>query len=237
MSDIFISDLHLDESRPEMVRVFLRFLADFPAEAEKLYILGDFFEVWIGDNEKTDLQLRVAKALKALSETGVSIYFMPGNRDFLLGRRYAKRAGMTLIKDPTIIERFGKRLVLMHGDTLCADDEAYQRFRQKARNPLLKCLFLSLPLYYRRKIAARARAKSKAHTQSTTHEIMDVNQEAVFKAFKELDASVMIHGHTHRPAKHDTPLGPRYVLASWENRGDALCLKDDGQFIRMTLPA
>ena len=164
MPTLFISDLHLDESRPRLIAAFEDFLAGVARNTQALYVLGDLFESYIGDDDDVPLPARVAQALRTLRDTGVPIYFMHGNRDFLLGEDYATRAGMTLLPDPTVIELNGERVLLMHGDTLCTDDVEYQKFRTLVRDPQWQQQFLAKPLNERRAFAAQARGESRQHT-------------------------------------------------------------------------
>jgi len=226
MATLFISDLHLDETRPQIVDLFVRFLADEARKADALYILGDLFESWIGDDDDAPLATRIAHALRSLRDSGVPIYFMHGNRDFLLGAEYAKRAGMELLADPTIVELDGERTLLMHGDTLCTDDVEYQKFRGLVRNPAWQQQFLAKPLAERRAFAAQARGESRKQTAMKAAEIMDVNQCAVESVMRTHGVRRLIHGHTHRPAKHrfdlDGQAAERIVLGDWYEQSSVL---------------
>ena len=226
MATLFISDLHLDEARPQIVDLFLRFLANEAREADALYILGDLFESWIGDDDDAPLAARVAHALRTLRDSGVSIYFMHGNRDFLLGADYAARAGVELLVDPLVVELGGEHTLLMHGDTLCTDDVEYQKFRTLVRNPVWQAQFLSKPLAERRAFAAQARGESRKQTALKAAEIMDVNQDAVESALRAHAVSRLIHGHTHRPATHrfelDGRAAERIVLGDWYEQSSVL---------------
>ena len=214
-----ISDLHLDESRPDIVDLFTQFLTSEAHHAQALYILGDLFESWIGDDEETPLSERVAQALRKLHESGVPIFFMHGNRDFLLGEDYAKRSGMTLLTDPTIIELADERTLLMHGDTLCTDDIEYHKFRTRVRDPLWQREFLAKSLTERRAFAALARGESRKQTALKKPEIMDVNIHSVAATMRTYGVQRLIHGHTHRPATHhfnlDGRTAERIVLGDW----------------------
>ena len=226
MSSLFISDLHLDDMRPQITDLFARFLTEEARDADALYILGDLFESWIGDDDDASLALRVAHALRALSDSGVPIYFMHGNRDFLLGASYAERAGMTLLADPTILDLHGERVLLMHGDTLCIDDIEYQKFRMLVRNPAWQAQFLAKPLAERGAFAAQARGESRKQTAMKAAEIMDVNQGAVESAMRTHGVRRLIHGHTHRPATHrfdlDGTSAERIVLGDWYEQTSVL---------------
>jgi len=226
MTTLFISDLHLDESRPQIVDLFLRFLRAEARSATSLYILGDLFESWIGDDDDGPLSAVIAEGLHGLSRSGVRIYFMHGNRDFLLGAEYAARAGMSLLSDPTIIELGGERTLLMHGDTLCTDDVEYQKFRMMVRDPRWQQQFLAQTLSERRAFAEQARGESRRHTAMKTAEIMDVNQHAVIAAMRSHGVHRLIHGHTHRPAMHRLDIGgkaaERIVLGDWYEQSSVL---------------
>jgi UDP-2,3-diacylglucosamine hydrolase len=219
MSTLFISDLHLDESRPEIVDLFERFLAEEARHAQALYILGDLFESWIGDDDDSVLADRVSRALRALSDSGVPIYFMRGNRDFVLGETFARKAGMTILNDPTVIDLDGKPVLLMHGDTLCTDDVDYQKFRKLMHNRWFQRIALALPLSIRRRIAGRLRGQSQKHVVRKAEAIMDVNQGAVEATLRKHGVLLLIHGHTHRPATHrfdlDGQAVERVVLGDW----------------------
>ena len=226
MSILFISDLHLDDTRPQITELFTRFLATEAREAKALYVLGDLFESWIGDDDDSPLATRVAGAFRALRDHGVPIYFMHGNRDFLLGADYAARAGMSLLTDPTIIDLHGERTLLMHGDTLCTDDVEYFKFRTLVRNPAWQQQFLAKPLAERRVFAAQARGESRKQTALKAAEIMDVNQAAVESAMRTHGVRRLIHGHTHRPATHrfdlDGTSAERIVLGDWYEQSSVL---------------
>ena len=226
MSTLFISDLHLDDSRPEIVAVFERFLTEEARGAEALYILGDLFESWIGDDDHSPLADRVANALRRLSDSGTPIYFMRGNRDFVLGEDYARRAGMTILVDPTVIDFNGTQALLMHGDTLCIDDVDYQKFRTLMHNRWFQRVALALPLSIRRKIAARLRGQSQKHVSMKAENIMDVNQTAVESEMRRHGVNFLIHGHTHRPATHrfdlDDRIVERVVLGDWYDQSSIL---------------
>jgi len=226
MPRLFISDLHLDAARPRTVEAFERFLAAEARSTQALYILGDLFESWIGDDDDSDLARDVARKLRAVSDSGVPIFFMHGNRDFLLGEAYAARSGMTLLADPTVIELAGERTLLMHGDTLCTDDVGYQKFRTLVRDPQWQRDFLAKPLAARRAFAEHARGESRAQTAMKASDIMDVNQDAVESAMRHHQVQRLIHGHTHRPATHRFRLdgrdAVRIVLPAWDDRSEAL---------------
>ena len=226
MSTLFISDLHLDAARPHIVELFTRFVAAEARHAAALYILGDLFESWIGDDDDSPLAAEVARSLSGLNRSGVPVFFMHGNRDFLLAEAYAQRAGMTLLGDPTVVDFGGERTLLMHGDTLCTDDVAYQEFRAVVRSPDWQAQFRARSLSERHAFAAQARAESVKHTAGAKPEIMDVNQAAVAAAMRKHGVRTLIHGHTHRPATHHFELdgqpAERIVLGDWYEQSSVL---------------
>ncbi|HMM58365.1 MAG TPA: UDP-2,3-diacylglucosamine diphosphatase [Rudaea sp.] len=228
MATLFISDLHLDEARPHLVDAFEDLLAGEARAVQALYILGDLFESYIGDDDDAPLNARVARATRKVRAAGVPVYFMHGNRDFLLGEDYAARAGMTLLPDPTVVELGGEPTLLMHGDTLCTDDAAYLQFRKLVRDPVWQRAFLAKPLAERRAFAAQARGESRKHTANAKPEIMDVNQAAVEAAMRQHAVRRLIHGHTHRPATHRFDMGgnkaERIVLGDWYEQASSLAL-------------
>jgi len=233
MATLFIADLHLDPSRPQITALFENYLAsDEVRHADALYILGDLVEAWIGDDDDAELPQRIATAVHAVRDAGVPVYFMVGNRDFLLGETFAQRAGLTLLEDGTVHEIQGRPTLLMHGDVLCTDDVAYQNVRRQVRTPQWKAQILSMPLEARRAFAAKAREDSRAHTGATQESIMDVNADAVQLALRDAGVSRLIHGHTHRPAVHSLELNgeaaERIVLGDWYEHGSVLKVTPDG---------
>jgi len=219
VSTLFISDLHLEESRPRITDAFLVFLKERATDAERLYILGDFFEAWIGDDERTPLQNQVAAALKALRNSGTETYLMHGNRDFLIGETFCKRAGATLLNDPTVVDLYGTPTLLMHGDTLCTADVEYQKFRASMRNPKTVEMLLARPLKDRQQMARQLREISMVKNQGKTEAIMDVTPEEVTREMEHYQVPLLIHGHTHRPAVHQLNVAgkpvTRMVLGDW----------------------
>lgn len=227
MTSLFISDLHLDDSRPQITTLFERLLASPELRsADALYILGDLVEAWIGDDDDAELPARIAAATRAVSDSGIPVYFIAGNRDFLLGEDFARRAGILLLDDGTVHEIEGRRTLLMHGDVLCTDDVAYQAVRQQVRQPQWQAQILGMPLAARRAFAAKAREDSRAHTGSTMETIMDVNAAAVAEVMRAAGVTRLIHGHTHRPAIHrfdlDGHSAERIVLGDWYEQGSLL---------------
>jgi len=229
---LFISDLHLEDSAPDRTRWLLDFLAGPARSAEAVFILGDLFEYWIGDDAQTETARQVAEAIAALQEPGVPAHFMHGNRDFLVGESYAALAGMSLLPEAVVIDLHGTPTLLMHGDSLCTDDVAYQAFRRQARNPDWQQAMLALPVAERLRLAQTARDESREHTGKASMEIMDVNPGAVADAFREYRVRRMIHGHTHRPAHHvldlDGAHADRFVLADWYAEGSYLEVSERG---------
>jgi UDP-2,3-diacylglucosamine hydrolase len=212
---LFISDCHIDESKPKITSNLLDFLKNRAKDARFLYILGDLFDTWIGDDDHNSVHETIIDSLKALSKN-TELYFLAGNRDFLLGDETASAIGLTRIKDPTIIQLGEQRVGLMHGDTLCTDDNDYQTFRRKVRSADWQEMILLKPLVERQAIAAELRVKSLEAMKEKTIEIMDVNTEAVSQCFTQLEVDLIIHGHTHRPAVHIYPNNQkRFVLGDW----------------------
>jgi len=231
---LFISDLHLSPERPAAAELFLRFLRQRAPAAERLYILGDLFDAWVGDDDDTPFNLEITAALGALSRAGTALLFMRGNRDFLIGRAFARASGCTLLKDPTFVDLYGTPTLLMHGDLLCTDDVPYQRFRRRIRNPLVIRLFLFKALEKRRAIADDYRKKSGQATAAKEEEIMDANQATVERYMRKRGVTRLIHGHTHRPDRHEFQLdgktATRWVLAEWYGkRGEALVVTPEGE--------
>jgi UDP-2,3-diacylglucosamine hydrolase len=223
MSLLFISDLHLDPERSQITELFLRFLRDEAREIEGLYILGDLFEAWIGDDAPGEIGTAVERALHAVARSGTRIGFIRGNRDFLLDARYARACGMQLMPDPCVLAIDGEPTLLLHGDLLCTDDIEYQRFRAGSRTPAWRESFLARPVAERQAFAAQARAESRRHQQGLNMTITDANPQAVEDMLGLYGARRMIHGHTHRPAVHEHAGGARrYVLGDWYEQGSTL---------------
>lgn len=227
MSDLFISDLHLTEERPEANERFIAFVEEKARKAQALYILGDFFEYWIGDDDLAEpFNAIVAGLLKDLSEKGVRVRLMHGNRDFLIGERFCAATGAQLLDDPTVHAIGNVETLLVHGDTLCTDDVEYQAWRRKARDPVFQAEFLAKPLAERRRAVGQMREKSKEMTKGKAAEIMDVNADTVRQALRRHGVRRLIHGHTHRPGRHalevDGERCERWVLPDWYGRGGYL---------------
>lgn len=235
----FISDLHLSESRPDITGLFVQFLRSEARESDALYILGDLFDYWIGDDDNTPFHRHIMHELKSLTASGVHCYFIAGNRDFLIGERFAAETGVTILQEPFIADLYGVPTLLMHGDSLCTLDTGYQRFRRLIRNPTLLNLLTRLPLSWRRRIAQRLRAGSKSQKKLTAEDLarMDATESAVKEAFQEAQVERMIHGHTHKPQVHDHELAngkvaTRIVLGDWYEQGSILELTADTFMLR-----
>jgi UDP-2,3-diacylglucosamine hydrolase len=226
MMTLFVSDLHLDASRPAATDCFLRFLDGPARDAGSLYILGDLFEAWSGDDTAGVHEQAILRALRHYATAGGRHYFLRGNRDFLVGARFAAESGATLLDDEAVIEIHRQRILLIHGDTLCTDDHAYQRYRRLVRSPTAQTLYFALPAQLRAGITAYARRRSIRANEGKPPEIMDVNPAAVVDAMRRHEVRVMIHGHTHRPAIHaldiDGKPASRIVLGAWYEQGSVL---------------
>lgn len=222
---LFISDLHLSAEREDIAQCFFDFMKNEAPQADALYILGDLFEVWIGDDNRTAFSDKVAKAIKQVS-TCLPVYFIHGNRDFTVGKRFAKQCNMQLLPEQFVIDLYGRKTLISHGDELCTRDIEYMKFRKKARGWWWPKLMLSLPLSLRKKIATKGRETSKNNQKYLTEEIMDVTQSEVVLAMKKYDVDLFIHGHTHRPKVHEFEVGKktveRIVLGDWYSQGSIL---------------
>jgi UDP-2,3-diacylglucosamine hydrolase len=232
MATLFASDLHLDSEAPWAIDAFLAFLSGPARDADALYLLGDLFEVWVGDDDESPDHARACAGLAALTASGVAVHVIHGNRDFLLGDGFARRTGVKLLPDPVLVDLHGVPTLLSHGDVFCTEDTSYQQLRSIVRQPAWQRRFLSLPLDARRALASAARAGSKAHTERTVPVIMDVNPDAVLRAFRATGARRLIHGHTHRPAIHpgvvDGTRTERVVLAPWYESASCVSVDTDG---------
>jgi UDP-2,3-diacylglucosamine hydrolase len=235
VTTLFISDLHLDGTRPDISAQFLEFLEREAKRAQALYILGDLFEAWIGDDDPDPDKRRVIAGLRAVTDAGVKTFLIHGNRDFLIGRRFCGETGIELLADGTVIDLYGRRVLLMHGDLLCIDDHAYQRLRRIVRNPLVQFVMRRLTLRQRQRLAERMREGSKEHIASmdvAAPQIMDVNQDEVRRTFARYGVDCIIHGHTHRPAVHELQIdghkAVRIVLGDWYEQGSVLRWNERG---------
>ena len=233
MTSLFVSDLHLDPARPAITALFLRFLREEAARADALYILGDLFEAWVGDDDPAEAGAEVSSGLHAVADAGVPVYFIHGNRDFLVGQGYARRAGMHLLPDPAVVSLYSEPVLLMHGDLLCTDDTAYQAFRAQTRDPAWQARFLSQPLAARLAFAAQARQASMVRQRemidgdrANFEAVTDVNPAEVEAVLARYGVATLIHGHTHRPAVHSLHAADRdcrrIVLGDWYEQGSVL---------------
>lgn len=226
MATLFVSDVHLDPARPAIAALFLDFLKQRARQAEACYILGDLFEAWVGDDDDAELGRTVVDALRTLTGSGVPVYFLHGNRDFLIGERFAAASGVRLLPESGVIDLYGESVLLLHGDTLCTDDVDYQTFRAQVRDPAWQAQLLALPLAQRRALAGQLRETSRQATQQKAAEITDVNLAAVDQTLRAFGVRRMIHGHTHRPAIHEWTLdgrpARRAVLGDWHSQGSVL---------------
>ncbi len=232
MATLLISDLHLQEERPDITRAFLHFLATRARQADALYILGDFFEAWVGDDGMSAYQQSIARALRELTDSGTRLYLMHGNRDFLIGKQFCRETGAELLNDPSLVTLEGQRVLLMHGDSLCTQDLAYMKLRRWLRHPLTLFILRHLPLSTRFKLARKLRSESKAQTRMKAAEIIDVTPELIPQVLAQHGVTTLIHGHTHRPATHDLRVNGqparRIVLGDWDACGWALQIDENG---------
>jgi UDP-2,3-diacylglucosamine hydrolase len=232
MTTLFISDLHLAAGHPEIGEQFLNFLNGEARESEALYILGDLFDAWLGDDDPNTYYKTMKLALCALVDTGVPVYFMHGNRDFAIGTGFAAETGVKLLDDPTVVDLYGEQVLLSHGDALCTDDIQYQKIRAMTRNPDWLAMMLAKSIEERIAFAIQAREESIARGESLSDEIMDVNQDAVLAILRQHKVNTLLHGHTHRPAIHKLDLGDRsairIVLGDWYEQGSVVRWDKDG---------
>lgn len=229
---LFISDLHLCQERPETTRIFLDFLENQAKAADALYILGDFFEVWIGDDDRCEFNVQIMHALQQYTNSGIPTYFMRGNRDFLIRKRFAKKTGVKLLKEPTVIELYDTPILLLHGDSLCTLDIRHQKIRKKMHNRFYQTMVLMLPLRIRKYYANRFRNLSREYKKNLAHNIMDVTPSEVTRVMSEANVKTLIHGHTHRPAIHAIEINQhsakRIALGAWDQQGGYLQYNEDG---------
>ncbi|OEF24832.1 UDP-2,3-diacylglucosamine diphosphatase [Vibrio rumoiensis] len=232
MTTLFIADLHLSILRPDITECFLTFMRDEASQAEALYVLGDLFEFWIGDDDNSPFHSSIKEAFMALTQAGVACYFIQGNRDFLLGKRFCKDTGITLLPETAVIDLYGVPTVILHGDTLCTMDEKYQEFRKTVHKPWLQAIFNRIPLFIRRKIVSHVQSKIRAQKQTKQMNIMDVTPQEVITVLENNHVIQMIHGHTHRPNihQHSTMNGSatRIVLGDWYTQGSILVCTPNG---------
>ncbi|AWL12413.1 UDP-2,3-diacylglucosamine diphosphatase [Saliniradius amylolyticus] len=231
MHSFFIADLHLSAERPDITGAFLRFMSEEAPLCEALYVLGDLFEAWIGDDEDSPFNRQIIQAFTELTQAGVPCYFIHGNRDFLIGQRFARQSGVQLLPEHQVIDLYGEPTLIMHGDSLCTRDTEYMRFRRKARGWWWPRLMLAMPLWYRRRVAQKARRQSAEGNAIKPEEIMDVTPDEVVKVMGQTGVKRLIHGHTHRPAVHQFEIdgrpAERIVLGDWYEQGSILVAKPD----------
>ncbi|MGR5238196.1 UDP-2,3-diacylglucosamine diphosphatase [Vibrio alfacsensis] len=232
MTTLFISDLHLTPSRPDITECFVTFMRTEATHADTLYVLGDLFEFWVGDDDKTPFADQIRAEFKALTHSGVSVFFIQGNRDFLLGKRFCKETGMTLLDDVCTIDLYGQETVILHGDTLCIDDVKYQEFRKTVHKPWLQWLFNRIPWFVKKRIVSKVQSDIRDDKQTKSLEIMDVNQGEVECVLSQAGVDLMIHGHTHRPGTHTFDMNgakkTRIVLGDWYTQGSVLKVDSAG---------
>ncbi|OED41052.1 UDP-2,3-diacylglucosamine diphosphatase [Endozoicomonas sp. (ex Bugula neritina AB1)] len=232
MTVLFISDLHLTPERPGIARAFCEFMTHRAPSADALYILGDFFEYWVGDDAMEPFHHEMAAQLKAFTDTGKPLHLMPGNRDFAIGKQFLKATRAQWLQDPTLIDLNGERVLLMHGDLLCTQDVQYLKYRKRIRHPLVLSILRMTPLSYRKKLGQKIRENSKRAKTGKSLNIMDVTPEEVVRMMEQSDVKTLIHGHTHRPAIHQVSLqqgeGRRYVLGDWDRSGWCLEASEKG---------
>lgn len=226
MTTLFVSDLHLEAERPDIGAQFINFLKTDAREADDLYILGDLFEAWVGDDDPNTHYSQIKSAIRKVVDGGIPVYFMHGNRDFMIGRQFANETGVEILKDPYPVTMYGQKALLSHGDALCIDDVQYQRVRKMTRDPDWQASMLAKPLKERLRIAEEARRQSLEQTLNLSMNIMDVNEDEVRRVITEHGVDVLLHGHTHRPGIHTIDLGnrraKRIVLGDWYTQGSVL---------------
>ncbi len=230
-----ISDLHLGDAHPDTLDAFERFIDIRARNAHALYILGDLFEAWVGDDDHSETARRVSERLKHLAEQGVPVYYMHGNRDFLIGETYLNQSAMQLLSDPSLVNFDGHPLLMTHGDLLCTQDTGYQRYRRFVHHPWVQKLFLALPRFIRDYLGDGLRATSQAKGAHKPMEIMDVNEETVSAWIKQYKTDMMVHGHTHRPFEHVKPGYTRFVLGAWDEGTPKILSYYRGKFTLMDI--
>ncbi|MGF1742076.1 UDP-2,3-diacylglucosamine diphosphatase [Vibrio profundum] len=232
MTTLFIADLHLSPSEPDITRCFLTFMREEAIHADALYVLGDLFEFWIGDDDNSDFANQIRLEIKTLTQSGIPCYFVRGNRDFLIGRRFAKQTGITLLEQESLIDLYGTKAVILHGDTLCTQDVNYLKFRKKVHQPWLQWLFNRIPLWVKKKIIAKVQSNIRVDKQTKSLDIMDVTPSEVDSVLEKHHVDLMIHGHTHRPNIHTLDntkdKKTRVVLGDWYTQGSVLVYDENG---------
>lgn len=231
MTTLFISDLHLSSATPDINQCFVRFMREEAIHADALYVLGDLFEFWVGDDDRSDFATLIRNEFKALTALGIPCYFTQGNRDFLVGKRFAKQTGITLLGDETVIDLYGQQAIILHGDTLCTEDVKYLEYRAKVHQPWLQWVFNRIPMFIKKKIVSKVQSDIKTDKQTKSLEIMDVTQDEVERVMSDHNVDLMIHGHTHRPNIHrfdkDGNNCTRIVLGDWYTQGSVLVYDKD----------
>ncbi|MEZ8096686.1 UDP-2,3-diacylglucosamine diphosphatase [Photobacterium swingsii] len=226
MTTLFIADLHLSADRQDITDCFLQFMANETANIDALYVLGDLFEMWIGDDDNSPFHQQIKHAFKQLTDSGIPCFFIHGNRDFLIGKRFSEETGVQLLAEHTVIDLYGTPTLILHGDTLCIQDVDYQRYRKKVHNRFIQWLFMRLPLSRRLKIGTKIRGSSSENNQRKDLDIMDVDGKAVIDMLQAYHVNQMIHGHTHRPDVHQINMNgqqaTRIVLGDWYDHGSVL---------------
>ena len=232
MASLFISDLHLEADRPDIADQFLRFLETEALNADALYILGDLFEVWVGDDDPNEHYAWIKQGLRKLTRKDVPVFFMHGNRDFMIGEEFARETGIEILADPHVIDIHGERVLLSHGDAYCTDDIEYQAVRTMTRDPQWQAMMVVKPLEERLAFAEQARAASLAHGEKLSETIVDVNDMAIESAFRDASVNLMLHGHTHRPNVHQLEIdgkpAQRIVLGDWYDHGSVVRWDENG---------
>lgn len=232
MHTLFISDLHLTPKRPDITDCFMTFMHDDAPKADALYVLGDLFDFWIGDDDPTDFAQQIKHEFKALVAKGVPVFFSHGNRDFLVGKKFAKHTGVTLLDEEHVIDLYGHQVVVLHGDTLCTEDLRYLAFREKVHKPWLQWLFNRLPFFIKTRIVRKIQADTSNDKSNKSMTIMDVTPSEVLSVLNKHHVDTMIHGHTHRPNIHkittDKGERTRIVLGDWYTQGSMLVYTKDG---------
>ena len=231
MTTLFISDLHLTPSRPDITECFVTFMRKEATNADALYVLGDLFEFWVGDDDKTPFANQIRTEFQQLTKAGIPVFFIQGNRDFLLGKRFCKETGIILLDEVSLINLYGTNAVILHGDTLCTDDIDYQKFRKTVHQPWLQWLFNHIPWFIKKKIVSKVQSDIRDDKMTKPLDIMDVNQNEVEKVMSQNCVNLMIHGHTHRPNTHffdvDGVKKTRIVLGDWYTQGSVLKVNSD----------
>lgn len=231
MHTLFISDLHLTPKRPDITQCFTKFMREEAIHADALYVLGDLFDFWIGDDDPTEFATQIKTEFKNLVGLGVPVYFCHGNRDFLVGKRFAKQTGATLLEEEHVIELYGNKVVVLHGDTLCTEDVRYLAFREKVHQPWLQWVFNRLPFFLKKRIVKKIQSDTSSDKSNKSMSIMDVTQSEVEAVMSKHNVNIMIHGHTHRPNIHNFNSDGdkvRIVLGDWYTQGSVLVYTPDG---------